>query len=76
MRTTIDLEPDVLEAAREMAKLSQTTLGATVSRLVRKALTTPAAVSTTPVIRSGVPVFPSRGEIVTPEHVRNLEADE
>lgn len=57
MRTTIDLDDDLLQAARELASLRGVTIGRAVSDLVRRAL---APSSRTP-LRNGVPVLPSRG---------------
>jgi len=76
MRTTLDLDPDILDAARELAKLSRATLGATVSRLVRSALVAPPTTGGGSLLRNGVPVFSPRGELITCEHVRTLEADD
>ena len=56
MRTTLDLDPDILEAARELAATRGATIGQTVSDLVRKALTPAAA----PRARNGVPLLPRR----------------
>lgn len=39
MRTTIDLEPDTLMAAKELARQENVSLGKVVSRLLRMALT-------------------------------------
>ena len=38
MRTTLDLDPDVLQAAKEIAAARGTTAGKVISDLVRKAL--------------------------------------
>lgn len=38
MRTTIDLEDDVLAAAREMARMQNVATGRVISRLMREAL--------------------------------------
>jgi hypothetical protein len=54
MRTTLDLDDDVLQAAKEIAAARATTAGKVVSDLVRKALE-PAA---PPRIRNGVPLMP------------------
>ena len=56
MRTTLDLEEDVLLAAKELAGARDTTLGKVVSELLRKALA-PAA---SPRLRNGVPLLPLR----------------
>ena len=49
MRTTLDLDEDVLQAAKELAEVRGLTAGKVVSDLVRKALT-----PTTPVPRSAM----------------------
>ncbi len=41
MRTTIDIEDDVLAAAKELARLQNVSAGQIVSRLVRQALAGP-----------------------------------
>jgi hypothetical protein len=69
MRTTLDLDDDVLEAAKEMAELRGVTAGKVVSDLVRKAL----ARTTVETVRNGVPLLPPRGGgIVTMKHVNEL----
>lgn len=57
MRTTLDLDLDVLQAAREIGAAHGRTIGQVVSDLVRKALTVPGAPAK---IRNGVPVLPKR----------------
>ena len=57
VRTTLDLDPDVLQAAKEIASAQGTTAGKVISDLVRKALE-PAAPNTK--MRNGVPLMPSR----------------
>ena len=56
MRTTLDLDDDVLLAAKELAVARRTTAGKVVSDLVRRALTPTRAVR----VRNGVPVLSSR----------------
>lgn len=56
MRTTLDLDDDVLQAAKELASLRGRTAGQIVSELLRKALTTPSAGR----VRNGVPLLPRR----------------
>jgi hypothetical protein len=41
MRTTLDIDDDVLAAAKDIARAEGRTVGKVVSELVRKALTTP-----------------------------------
>lgn len=56
VRTTLDLDEDVLQAAKELAATRGTTAGRVISELARKALS-PTRVSR---VRNGVPVLPRR----------------
>jgi hypothetical protein len=56
MRTTLDLDEDVLQAAKELAAARGSTAGKIVSELVRKALAPPE----TGRVRNGVPLLPRR----------------
>ena len=56
MRTTLDLDEDVLNAAKELASARGTTAGKVISELVRKALHT----GPTARVRNGVPLLPQR----------------
>jgi hypothetical protein len=70
MRTTLDIEDDVLQAAKELAKQEGTTAGQVISSLARKALSTPSPKKIT--MRNGVPVFPATGEIITAEKIKQI----
>ena len=56
MRTTLDIDDDVLQAAKELATSRRTTAGHVISELARKALEPTRTVRT----RNGVPVLPRR----------------
>lgn len=56
MRTTMDLDIDLLQAAKELAEVRGTTMGRVVSDLLRKALEPSRSVR----VRNGVPVLPPR----------------
>jgi len=56
MRTTLDLDEDVLQAAKEIAATRGTTAGKVLSELARKGL----APARTTRVRNGVPVLPRR----------------
>lgn len=58
MRTTLDIEDDLLQVAKELASVRGLTIGQVVSALARKGLESPAASSAS---RNGVPLFPRRG---------------
>jgi hypothetical protein len=54
MRTTLDIDEDVLQAAKELASVRGTTAGRVLSDLARKALRPPRV----PRVRNGVPLLP------------------
>jgi hypothetical protein len=77
MRTTLDIEDDVLQAAKELALREGHTTGRVISALARRGLTIPVAVVRNAAeTRGGVPILPSRGELVTLEHVQSLMDEE
>lgn len=77
MRTTLDIEDDVLQAAEELVRRGGGTLGQVISNLARRGLVIAEARSDRPSrSRNGVPVIPSRGDQVTLEHVQNLMDNE
>ena len=81
MRTTLDIDKDVLQAAKELAAARRQTAGKVISELVRSALKAPPLVPTDPerpfTMKDGWYVLPSRGGLVTNELVQRLldEAD-
>ena len=77
MRTTLDIEDDVLQAAKELARREGSTAGQVLSALARRGLALPGtARKNRPALRGGVPVLPSRGEVVTLEHVQRVADEE
>ena len=56
VRTTLDLDDDVLLVLRELAEVQRVTIGRMTSLLVRRALERPESAP----IRNGVPLFPRR----------------
>lgn len=70
MRTTLDLDEDVLLAAREIAQRRGVSIGKVLTELARQALSHRQEAST----RNGVPLFPVQPEagVVTLELVNRL----
>jgi hypothetical protein len=70
MRTTVDLEGDVLLAAREIAARRGVSIGRVLSDLARQALSRRDVAAT----RSGVPLFPVQHDagVTTSEIVKKL----
>ena len=75
MRTTLDIDADLLQAAKEIAALHRKTSGHVVSELLRKALH-PASASQR--VRNGVPLLTRRpgARVLTMELVNQLRDDE
>ncbi len=76
MRTTLDIDPDILQAAKEIAAKERTTAGAVISSLARKGLVPAPASSGRTRMRNGIPVIPSTGHVITLDHVQRLMDEE
>lgn len=80
MRTTLDIDDDILSASKELAKAAGKTAGQIISELARKALTAPSAAMRHGVEQSpafhGIQPLPHRGGIVTSEMIRQWMDDE
>jgi hypothetical protein len=82
MRTTLDIEDDVLMAARETARRNKLSIGAVISDLARRTLT---AQSTdrgrrretrhAGLAKLGIEPLPRRGGVVTNEIINQLRDD-
>lgn len=78
MRTTLDIDDDVLQAAKEIARRTHRTAGEVVSELARAALTAaPSAPrAQEPPAAYGFRPFPQRGGLVTNERIDRLREDD
>lgn len=82
MRTTLDIDDDVLFAAKELAAKERKTAGKILSEFFRRGIQSgaPHLAGTKPsqtyALKNGIPVLPSRGELVTSEHIRRIMEDE
>jgi hypothetical protein len=74
MRTTLDVDDDVLSAAKEIARQRGVAMGRVLSDLARQALTATPRFAT----RNGIPQLPIRpgSGIVTPDLVKRLLDEE
>lgn len=70
MRTTVDLEEDVLRTAKELARQRGVSIGKVLSDLVRQALARESAGG----MRNGVPLFPVQpaAGVATPDLINQL----
>lgn len=76
MRTTLDIDEDVLLAAKEHAARERKSVGAVISALARESLRRPpqpAARRTAARHGGRFAVLPSRDEVITVEHIRGLQ---
>jgi hypothetical protein len=74
MRTTLDIDDDVLQAAKELGQMRKKTAGQILSELARAALAPPRTYK----VRNGVPVIPRRpgAPLMTLADVKRLQEDE
>jgi hypothetical protein len=76
MRTTLDIEDDVLFAAKSMARREKKTAGQVISELARKGLAgDPAPSAAQPKAVYGFRPFPKEGRIVNNELIDKLRED-
>ena len=76
MRTTLDIDEDVLQAATEIGEFHGVTAGKVLSDLARKALT---PTGPAPKVRNGVPLLPRRpagAPLLTLKFVNELRDEE
>jgi predicted transcriptional regulator len=81
MRTTLDIDDDVLAVVKDIAAARRISAGAAASELIRKALTAPSETGVKDgeqqeYILDGFPVFASRGGKVTHEEIKRLLDEE
>ena len=82
MRTTLDIDDDVLFAAKELATKERKTAGKVLSEFFRRGIQSGNPAPDRPksgqpyAMKNGIPVLPSRGEVVTTEHIRRIMEEE
>lgn len=80
MRTTLDIDDDVLRAAKERARREHKTAGQVVSELLRQALTAPPPATpgrvAEPAPLYGFQPFAASGHVVTNAQIDDLRGDD
>ena len=82
MRTTVDIDDDVLLAVRKIAAKEKKTAGKILSEFTRLGLLSGASNSSTQrpgeafVMKNGIPILPSRGELVTTRRIERIMEQE
>ena len=72
MRTTLDIDEDVLQAAKELSAREQKTAGKLISEWARRGLRGPTELPAEPLIANGFEVLAAQGRLVTHELVRQM----
>jgi hypothetical protein len=72
MRTTLDIDEDILLAAKEIAAKQRKTAGRVLSDLARRGLRAPPSLDPTPRLENGFQILPAGERVVTAELVRRL----
>jgi len=75
MRTTLNIDNDVLAVAKQLAKARHCTVGRAISDLVRQALTRSPIRGDEPRYRNGFRILPATGQIITSEMVQKWLED-
>lgn len=78
MRTTLDIDPDVLKAAKELAAKERSTAGKIISDIFRKGIQASQAHAAKGgyTMKNGIPLMASRGDLVTTERIRKIMDEE
>jgi hypothetical protein len=76
MRTTLDIEDDVLLAAKEMARREHLSAGQVISRLARQAMTVRMSPTAPVSTVAGFRPLPGRGVLVSNDQVNTLRESE
>jgi hypothetical protein len=81
MRTTLDIDDEVLMAAKELARRESKTAGQVISELARRAMTQHVPASAAQSVREpeafyGFQPFASRGAVVSNDQIDRLRDDE
>lgn len=76
MRTTLNIDDDVLLAVKDIAAKENSSVGRVVSRLVRLGIQQPYRENPKITYRNGVPILPSRGVVVTNEMIDRIWEEE
>lgn len=72
MRTTLDIDDDVLLAAKEFAARERKTAGKVLSELARRGIQAPRPAAKRGKLVNGFEVLPAGGRVVTPELVQRI----
>ena len=72
MRTTLEIDNDVLEAAKELARRENKTAGKVISELARKGIHVSDGAKRRRTVRNGFELIPPDGHVITPQLVQKI----
>ena len=76
MRTTLDVDKDVLQAVKELASYERTTAGRVISDLAKRDLKQPTKPGVREKLRNGIRMLPNRDEIITNAHIDKIRNED
>lgn len=76
MRTTLDIEADILEVAKDIAASERSTAGAVLSKLAKAGFQASQHSSKATKQRNGIEMLPARGEPTSLSHVQSIMDEE
>ena len=76
MRTTLDIDKDVLQAVKELASYERTTAGRVISDLAKRGLKQPTKPGVREKVRHGIRMLPNRDEIITNAHIDKIRNED
>ena len=76
MRTTLDVDKDVLQAVKELAAYERTTAGRVISDLAKRGLKQPTKPGVREKVRNGIRMLPNRDEIITNAHIDKIRNED
>ena len=72
MRTTLDIDEDILLAAKEIAARQGKTAGQVLSELARRGIREPSGPGEAPRLENGFEILPAGGRVITAELVQRI----
>lgn len=80
MRTTLDIDPDVLETAKEIARKEKKSTGTVISEFARRGFYAPKTAlddeAPSQASKNGVPILAPTGSLVTEASIRKIRDSE
>ena len=76
MRTTLDIDKEVLQAVKKLAEYERTTAGRVISDLAKQDFKQPTKPGVREKVRNGIRMLPNRDEIITNAHIDKIRNED